>query len=418
MSLSTPKRWFTGQELVERWRLNPAQLSLCMQVGLQPYLLREDESFPLLVIDPVGIRDEERSLALLQLLSLGGRQRANNPPDNFTGNRVQPVIAPEFHPMHFRVFDSDEVDSHAVIAEHMECRFISDDIYEFERAYGLGAESIPPKQNDEMCGEGTLREPPMLTRVSSQGEGGPKAAASANNPEDEGTTGSSFDSEYARKLTERWVLDGDPARPRLKISELSHKLAFDAFWGYGNLDQVAMIIQNSGGSANLFPSWLQPRPKQVDLVHVWCAKMGLRLYREGELEPFEWGLDGKPYRDHWQELDDCLISKEDLRAFLTEQKLPLPEFWFPTKNIPEGVSSRQKKQRQSTRDKAALQTWARSTYENGAWPPPKEIAEIARRNPQWSMYSERQIVERWLRPIHPNYTKGKPGRKRKTSNQK
>lgn len=94
MAQNSPKRWFTWGELLERWRLEPAQLSLCMQVGLQPYLFKDSEPAPLLVVDPEGITDDQQESALLQLMSLGNRRHETTPPRRFAGSRVQLIPSP------------------------------------------------------------------------------------------------------------------------------------------------------------------------------------------------------------------------------------------------------------------------------------------------------------------------------------
>jgi len=305
-----------------------------MQADLQPYLLREDEPAPLLVIDPVGITDEQQESACFQLMALGSRRNETIPLGRFTGNRVQLIPSPKFQAMHYCIFDSDEVDRNVVIQEHMNCQFIADDVYAFEQAYGLGAESIHPRQNDEMCGEGTLEEPPMLPRVSSQGEGGPKAAIGEKCSEDEDTTGSSFAQEaarlYAAQVTAQWT-DGDPAESRLSIGQVWQKLLFDPFYGRSGTGDVTAINNDIKArilsGINPVPQWMRGCPQQ-EFVHLLVARWGLHIYKPEEDKPFRWRKGGKAYRDHSQ-LEDCEIERDEFRDLLDTHGLPRPQFWFP-----------------------------------------------------------------------------------------
>jgi hypothetical protein len=157
----------------------------------------------------------------------------------------------------------------------------------------------------------------------------------------------------------------------------------------------------------------------LDVVERWqpdnlpeLAGAGLEeLYQTGALEKIrerergETGDRGK-WDIRYQWLIELYSPGEELTGVLKDRK------WVLYRKE-EHVQSKNK--RPSSNDKTALQDWCKQTFGAEKWPGPTAIALQAKQIPQWSMYEVRTMAEKWIRPIHPNYTPGQPGCQKKRS---
>jgi hypothetical protein len=69
----------------------------------------------------------------------------------------------------------------------------------------------------------------------------------------------------------------------------------------------------------------------------------------------------------------------------------------------------EKTERPSTKDKKTLQAWVKSLGENP--PGQSELAREAKKKSPWKTYTEKTLIK-WIKPVHPDHTPGKPGRKK------
>lgn len=145
-------RYFSGRELIERWRIHPRNLSDCMILGLQAYH-PDDLS---VVVDPRGLNDGKRQSAWSNLTRLSGLAEGAERPKRFQSNvpsegRIYPLPLwlrdekDSFFRIKLRDKEYLPITITNLIDAHMELWFRSDDVKSFEQAYGL----VPSRIEDE-----------------------------------------------------------------------------------------------------------------------------------------------------------------------------------------------------------------------------------------------------------------------------
>jgi hypothetical protein len=81
-----------------------------------------------------------------------------------------------------------------------------------------------------------------------------------------------------------------------------------------------------------------------------------------------------------------------------------------------GFKPIRKGERQDQKDREAVQAWARERLEQtqDALPTLVDIAQIAKEELDAAKNYDLRTLQDWIRPVHPQYTPGKPGRKKKS----
>jgi hypothetical protein len=138
---SQTARYFSGQELVERWRIKPAQLSHCLILGLPAFFETPYDIYVVSDPDPSALMGL-RTQAWQHMMNLPGRVPSAPCPKQFESKI--PTSGP-IRWMYFRLFESQElfnsqgqaVTKEGTIKEHLALSFRLDDVFDFEKQYGL-----------------------------------------------------------------------------------------------------------------------------------------------------------------------------------------------------------------------------------------------------------------------------------------
>ncbi|HIJ75344.1 MAG TPA: hypothetical protein HPP81_01365 [Deltaproteobacteria bacterium] len=129
--MSSQKRFFTGQELTERWGIHPSYLSHCLILGLPAFSADDND-----VVAPLGheVTETIRRESRLELMGLSGRNPSAPCPEYFhSKGTTRGSLA--FIP--FRLLNTEIRRKKETMEMHLKLLFRTYDVLDFEKQYGL-----------------------------------------------------------------------------------------------------------------------------------------------------------------------------------------------------------------------------------------------------------------------------------------